>query len=114
MQLDALIHPFFDELRDPNTRLPNGRFLPPLFNFKPHGKHTDAHRSATLHQHRSITEFLTVSSVAPSRAEGASDGDRGEAGPGAREEPMPLPRAVVSDPACWLHVRKGAVCHASE
>ncbi|KAF7069014.1 hypothetical protein CFC21_074701 [Triticum aestivum] len=34
--LDALIHPFFDELRDPNTRLPNGRFLPPLVNFKPH------------------------------------------------------------------------------
>jgi len=34
--LEALIHPFFDELRDPNTRLPNGRFLPPLFNFKPH------------------------------------------------------------------------------
>ncbi|KAG6528807.1 hypothetical protein ZIOFF_010992 [Zingiber officinale] len=36
--LEALIHPFFNELRDPNTRLPNGRFLPPLFNFKPHGK----------------------------------------------------------------------------
>ncbi|KAF5946863.1 hypothetical protein HYC85_017091 [Camellia sinensis] len=35
--LDALIHPFFDELRDSNTRLPNGRFLPPIFNFKPHG-----------------------------------------------------------------------------
>ncbi|GJN36145.1 hypothetical protein PR202_gb24984 [Eleusine coracana subsp. coracana] len=35
-KLEALIHPFFDELRDPNTRLPNGRFLPPLFNFKPH------------------------------------------------------------------------------
>nr|GMD42293.1 shaggy-related protein kinase alpha [Ipomoea batatas] len=34
--LDALTHPFFDELRDPNIRLPNGRFLPPLFNFKPH------------------------------------------------------------------------------
>ncbi|GLT33437.1 hypothetical protein SLA2020_080300 [Shorea laevis] len=34
--LDALIHPFFDELRDPNTRWPNGRFLPPLFNFKSH------------------------------------------------------------------------------
>ena len=37
MQLDALIHPFFDELRDTNSRLPNGRFLPPLFNFKSHG-----------------------------------------------------------------------------
>ncbi|KAI8024024.1 Shaggy-related protein kinase kappa [Camellia lanceoleosa] len=32
--LEACIHPFFDELRDPNTRLPNGRPLPPLFNFK--------------------------------------------------------------------------------
>ncbi|TVU18022.1 hypothetical protein EJB05_34089 [Eragrostis curvula] len=41
--LETLIHPFFDELRDPNTRLPNGRFLPPLFNFKPHwyGCYTD-------------------------------------------------------------------------
>ncbi|XP_077253616.1 shaggy-related protein kinase epsilon isoform X2 [Tasmannia lanceolata] len=33
--VEALIHPFFDELRDSNTRLPNGRPLPPLFNFKP-------------------------------------------------------------------------------
>ncbi|XP_022748397.1 shaggy-related protein kinase alpha-like isoform X2 [Durio zibethinus] len=36
IKLDALIHPFFDELRDPNARLPNGRFLLPLFNFKSH------------------------------------------------------------------------------
>ncbi|KAL6223376.1 hypothetical protein ACLB2K_006763 [Fragaria x ananassa] len=34
--LEALVHPFFGELRDPNTCLPNGRFLPPLFNFKAH------------------------------------------------------------------------------
>ncbi|OIT30632.1 shaggy-related protein kinase epsilon [Nicotiana attenuata] len=33
--LEALAHSFFDELRDPNTRLPNGRPLPPLFNFRP-------------------------------------------------------------------------------
>ncbi|KAI5674867.1 hypothetical protein M9H77_05817 [Catharanthus roseus] len=33
--LEALIHPFFDDLRDAKTRLPNGRLLPPLFNFKP-------------------------------------------------------------------------------
>ncbi|RAL49522.1 hypothetical protein DM860_012955 [Cuscuta australis] len=32
--LDACLHPFFDELRDPNTRLPNTLPLPPLFNFK--------------------------------------------------------------------------------
>ncbi|XP_047095240.1 shaggy-related protein kinase GSK2 [Lolium rigidum] len=32
--LDACAHPFFDELREPNARLPNGRPFPPLFNFK--------------------------------------------------------------------------------
>ena len=30
--LEACAHLFFNELRDPNTRLPNGRPLPPLFN----------------------------------------------------------------------------------
>eukprot|EP00128_Syssomonas_multiformis_P018469 Colp12_sorted_trinity150504_noHs@22199 len=29
----ACTHPFFDELRDPNTKLPTGRELPDLFNF---------------------------------------------------------------------------------
>ncbi|KAK7858850.1 shaggy-related protein kinase epsilon [Quercus suber] len=38
--LEAMVHPFFDELRDPNTCLPNGRPLPPLFNFKAHGSVT--------------------------------------------------------------------------
>uniref|UniRef100_A0A2N9IYI1 Uncharacterized protein n=1 Tax=Fagus sylvatica TaxID=28930 RepID=A0A2N9IYI1_FAGSY len=33
--LEACIHTFFDELRNPNIRLPHGRPLPPLFNFKP-------------------------------------------------------------------------------
>ncbi|KAM7497984.1 hypothetical protein LguiA_022398 [Lonicera macranthoides] len=32
--LEACTHSFFDELRDPNAHLPNGRPLPPLFNFK--------------------------------------------------------------------------------
>nr|GEV04679.1 uncharacterized mitochondrial protein AtMg00810-like [Tanacetum cinerariifolium] len=36
--LEACFHPFFDELRDPPTRLPNGRPLPSLFNYKPQGK----------------------------------------------------------------------------
>lgn len=33
--LDACAHHFFDDLRNPNTRLPNGNSLPPLFNFMP-------------------------------------------------------------------------------
>jgi glycogen synthase kinase 3 beta len=28
-----LLDSYFDELRDPNTRLPNGQPLPELFNF---------------------------------------------------------------------------------
>ncbi|XP_072964764.1 shaggy-related protein kinase eta-like [Typha angustifolia] len=32
--LEACAHPFFDELREPNARLPNCRPFPPLFNFK--------------------------------------------------------------------------------
>ncbi|CAH8447895.1 unnamed protein product [Dicrocoelium dendriticum] len=35
--LDACLHPFFDELRLEQTRLPNDRPLPPLFNFTPYG-----------------------------------------------------------------------------
>ena len=31
--LGALLDPYFDELRDQNTRLPNGQPLPELFNF---------------------------------------------------------------------------------
>jgi hypothetical protein len=33
-QLEACAHSFFDELREPHARLPNGRPFPPLFNFK--------------------------------------------------------------------------------
>jgi len=33
--LEVCAHPFFDELRQPTTRLPNGRPLPPLFDFTP-------------------------------------------------------------------------------
>eukprot|EP00887_Chlorella_sp_A99_P007025 scaffold2.g7025.t1 len=30
---EGMAHPFFDELRDPGCKLPNGRPLPPLFNW---------------------------------------------------------------------------------
>lgn len=42
--IDAMVHSFFDELRDPNTRLPDSRHpngqvkdLPTLFDFSRHG-----------------------------------------------------------------------------
>jgi len=40
--LKACAHPFFDELRmEGNHTLPNGREMPPLFNFTEHGKLID-------------------------------------------------------------------------
>lgn len=43
--IEAMVHPFFDELRDPSTRLPDSRHqnggprdLPALFDFSHHGK----------------------------------------------------------------------------
>ena len=33
--LVSLLDPYFDELRDQNTRLPNGQPMPALFNFPP-------------------------------------------------------------------------------
>lgn len=47
--VEALVHSFFDELRDPNTKLPDSRGLcaggsrdlPPLFNFTRHGMAPD-------------------------------------------------------------------------
>jgi glycogen synthase kinase 3 beta len=42
--IEAMVHPFFDEIRDPNTRLPDSRHqnggprdLPALFDFSHHG-----------------------------------------------------------------------------
>lgn len=35
---EALVHPFFDELRNPDTKLSTGRELPPLFDFTAEGK----------------------------------------------------------------------------
>lgn len=34
--IEAMCHPFFDELLDPETKLPSGRSLPELFNFTEH------------------------------------------------------------------------------
>ena len=53
----ALAHPFFDELREANARLPNGKSLPNLFNF------TDGGNS----QFASLPDFAFASSFAEYR-----------------------------------------------
>lgn len=46
--LEACAHAFFDELRDPSTRLPSGRELPLLFNFSPQELQIAPQLNATL------------------------------------------------------------------
>ena len=36
--VEAMCHPFFDELRVEGARMPNGKDFPPLFNFTREGK----------------------------------------------------------------------------
>ncbi|KPJ20051.1 Glycogen synthase kinase-3 beta [Papilio machaon] len=61
--LQACAHSFFDELREPAARLPNGRALPPLFNFTEY----------ELAIQPSLNEFLKPRSpAAPNDAPGGS------------------------------------------
>lgn len=53
--VDAMVQPFFDELREPGTRLPDSRHpngpnrdLPELFNFTHHGMWQSTLRPSTL------------------------------------------------------------------
>lgn len=65
--IDAMVHPFFDELRDPNTRLPDSRHpnspvkeLPVLFDFSRHGKSFERSPSRFL-----LANTTTELSIAP-------------------------------------------------
>lgn len=46
--LEACAHAFFDELREPNIKLPNGKDLPPLFNLTPHELSIAPHLNSRL------------------------------------------------------------------
>lgn len=73
--VEAMAHPFFDELRQPDQKLPNGKNFPPLFNFtaeelsiRPDLRHklVPAHAEAELRQRGiDINNFLPVQIVAP-------------------------------------------------
>lgn len=66
----ALLHPFFDELRLPVTRLPDGGPLPPLFNF------VDEERKLFTPEQldKLIPEFARASATAEAAGAGAGAG----------------------------------------
>ncbi|KAL7517036.1 hypothetical protein ACHAWX_002008 [Stephanocyclus meneghinianus] len=59
--LEGCAHPFFDELRDERTRLPNGNPLPPLFDFTSHELASSPDLLAKVksrHLHCSLSDVL--------------------------------------------------------
>lgn len=84
--LEACAHTFFDELREPNLKLPNGRERPVLFNFT----------TQELSSNPSLTSVLIpphaqnqVENSAASVATGANSGDRGPNANAASAAPNP-------------------------
>lgn len=80
--LEACAHAFFDELRDPNTRLPNGRELPVLFNFSPQELLIAPHQNATLiPPHARTSGSDTQSGISGQQAESSTTANpSGDAG----------------------------------
>ncbi|CAJ0964646.1 unnamed protein product [Ranitomeya imitator] len=75
--LDACAHSFFDELRDPNLKLPNGRELPALFNFTTQELSSNPSLSSILipaHARNQASVSTPTSSTATSDS---NPGDRG-------------------------------------
>lgn len=69
--LEACAHAFFDELREPNIKLPNGKELPPLFNLTSHELSIAPHLNSRLipshiqsTQNSDITQTETTESQA--------------------------------------------------
>lgn len=81
--IDAMVHPFFDELRDPNTRLPDSRHpngpikdLPALFDFSRHGKSCIIVSSPKANKIRTLDRTRTQQSPRPTTHEAIPPGSR--------------------------------------
>uniref|UniRef100_A0A8C8LMR3 Glycogen synthase kinase-3 beta n=1 Tax=Oncorhynchus tshawytscha TaxID=74940 RepID=A0A8C8LMR3_ONCTS len=75
--LEACAHTFFDELRDPNLKLPNGREKPLLFNFSTQELSSNPSLASILipaHARNQPGAFTPTNASAPSDA---NSGDRG-------------------------------------
>ena len=97
--MEALAHPFFDELRDPNTRLSPTQPLPELFNFTEQelSQRPDLnrilippHAEAALRQRLNLDLYLSPN-ARPVRAFMATPPPSGEA-----SGVIPLPNATVA------------------
>lgn len=82
--LEACAHTFFEELRDPHTRLPNGRELPVLFNFTEHElKIQPALNALLIPPHMRGTSGLmgVINAASPSQDSSATGSPNSAGGP---------------------------------
>ncbi|XP_062500589.1 glycogen synthase kinase-3 beta-like [Corticium candelabrum] len=76
--LEACAHSFFNELREPTIRLPNGRELPPLFNFSRQELSLKPSLASILvpphlqHQHSAAVSSAATNSMSPTTAAAAA------------------------------------------
>lgn len=99
--LEACAHSFFDELRDPNLHLPNGRELPQLFNFCPQELSSKPSLASVLipAHHRKSGDSTTAnantnSAASPSAAAAAGQAPQAKAAPAAADsQPANAPAA---------------------
>lgn len=76
--LEACAHNFFDELRDPAARLPNGRDLPPLFNFSSVELSIQPTLNSTLIPPHARTHATTIAGTPSSHGESRLGADRNQ------------------------------------
>ncbi|KAM4797183.1 glycogen synthase kinase-3 beta isoform 1-T1 [Rhinophrynus dorsalis] len=76
--LDACAHSFFDELRDPNPKLPNGREFPALFNFTTQELSSNPSLSSILIPAHARNQAAVST---PTNATATSDSNAGDRGP---------------------------------
>ncbi|MGH0130025.1 UNVERIFIED_CONTAM: hypothetical protein FKN15_041015 [Acipenser sinensis] len=76
--LEACAHSFFDELRDPNVKLPNGREKPSLFNFTTQELTSNPSLAAILIPAHARHQATTSTPTNASASTEANAGDRGQ------------------------------------
>ncbi|MEQ2285575.1 Glycogen synthase kinase-3 beta [Ameca splendens] len=76
--LEACAHSFFDELRDPNIKLPNGREKPSLFNFTTQELSSNPSLASILIPAHARSQAVAST---PTNASATTDGSSTERGP---------------------------------
>ncbi|KAL7063839.1 hypothetical protein AAHC03_05102 [Spirometra sp. Aus1] len=106
--LEACAQPFFDELRQEGTTLPNNRHLPPLFNFSAEELSTNQELLAKLLPYNSRTEHATQGDSTDVGLPRDTPVTANPTGEGSTRAPDSTDKTSLSDPASKAVSLEGA------